>query len=343
LIGPQKGSTQPSDNTWEGTFDKHTESYYSNGTLSTLYVKNLPQNTTTPSYYPTSMVNGVTGGILYSALTVTPVSSSYSSGQSCDAREMSADSLENAFNEEQMELFRMIAMDEITFSQYDEQARWMNKYNLLNLMRDNSNLTDNADLAAFNAAGSSNNLHQLMNVNDLITAGGYTAANTLLPGINPENEVEENLITVYSIEANKAGATYSAEQLLVLETVANLCPYSAGYAVYNARTILRSLDPDLEYSNACETVSRKYAPGAIQKNSTLKLYPNPANNLLNIELSEGTGILTIYNVIGESVMNIKITALNTSIALEHIPAGIYTYKLNGNNQSINSGKLVIIK
>jgi hypothetical protein len=346
LIGPQKSSTQPSDNTWEGTFSKHTESYYSDGTLSTLYVKNLPSNTSTPSYYPSPMVNGMTGVVGTDwPITVTAVSSSYSSGQECNSREMASDpTILNDFSPEQIELFRKIAMDEITFPNFDVQTKWMSKFNLLRLMKNDSTVSNsNSDIISFGNSNANSNMNLLYFVNDLITNRDYLAANTILGSIYPVNEVEENLKSVYLVESNRTGDTLSTSQVELLNDLANQCPFSAGYAVYNARAILKSINLNAEFNNVCETVTRQFDQDKEEKPLFVSLYPNPASNSFTIRTASQVGVLKIYNALGELIINRSINTSESVISLEGISDGIYNYQFTGIHNHIHTGKLVIIK
>jgi hypothetical protein len=234
-------------------------------------------------------------------------------------------------------------MDEIIFPQHDVQTKWMSKYNLYQLLRTDSSLMTNPDLASFSSGSINSNMAKLMHINDLITQGDHETVNTLLSAIIPENEVEENLITVYGLEANKTDEGYTEDQLNELQAIAEQCPYSAGYAVYNARAILRSEDPTLEFTNSCEITTRNFSSETKMGNTVLKLYPNPAVNLLNIETDLGVGMLKVYNIVGELILSVYIRDVNTQISMEEIPAGIYTYKLDISNKAVDSGKLVIIK
>jgi alpha-tubulin suppressor-like RCC1 family protein len=56
--------------------------------------------------------------------------------------------------------------------------------------------------------------------------------------------------------------------------------------------------------------------------SKIKLFPNPAQNILNIESQELTEI-AIINLIGEQLMKLKLTAGINTINLSSLPSGIY--------------------
>ncbi len=78
----------------------------------------------------------------------------------------------------------------------------------------------------------------------------------------------------------------------------------------------------------------------------LNIYPNPFSNSLNIIINNDVQInnstLSIFNVWGVKVINTilfrRVTTLNTS----DIPSGIYFYKIIGNHETIQSGRLIAV-
>ncbi len=80
----------------------------------------------------------------------------------------------------------------------------------------------------------------------------------------------------------------------------------------------------------------------IVDNGSVKVYPNPANDVLNIALSdypEKMINIELFNVIGEKVLENSTTE---SIQLSHLTPGVYTYILHFEN-SIMAGKLQIAR
>jgi hypothetical protein len=48
----------------------------------------------------------------------------------------------------------------------------------------------------------------------------------------------------------------------------------------------------------------------------------------------------IYNILGKQVLNRVITKPTTTIETDNLPSGIYFYTVNGNNKTIQYGKLI---
>ncbi len=77
----------------------------------------------------------------------------------------------------------------------------------------------------------------------------------------------------------------------------------------------------------------------------VRVYPNPTTGKFNLEMLNGNSrfektTLTIYNVIGEKILQSDITEQRTKIYLD-VTKGIYIYKLTQNNNFVATGKLVI--
>ncbi|WP_430927744.1 T9SS type A sorting domain-containing protein [Polaribacter marinivivus] len=70
-------------------------------------------------------------------------------------------------------------------------------------------------------------------------------------------------------------------------------------------------------------------------NNTLlgfSMYPNPANNVLNISAKETIKNADIFNVLGKKVMSVNINKANGSIDVSNLSSGIYLIKYNVNDK-----------
>ncbi|MBK9321269.1 MAG: T9SS type A sorting domain-containing protein [Bacteroidetes bacterium] len=61
------------------------------------------------------------------------------------------------------------------------------------------------------------------------------------------------------------------------------------------------------------------------------MYPNPANNVLNIDLNgrpEQENIITLFNAYGQIVFSTRVyTSEKVSINISHLPSGMYLAQL----------------
>jgi hypothetical protein len=74
------------------------------------------------------------------------------------------------------------------------------------------------------------------------------------------------------------------------------------------------------------------------------IYPNPFTTSLNFESHDASQInnseITIYNVLGATMMSIQVTKKITTIETANFPEGVYFYKVISNNETVQSGRLI---
>ena len=76
--------------------------------------------------------------------------------------------------------------------------------------------------------------------------------------------------------------------------------------------------------------------------SSLKYYPNPSNGKLTIESKQILEEITIYNLLGEKVMQIQPNSLNCDLSTEYLTNGVYKAKVKTINR-IEVFKLIVKK
>ncbi len=69
--------------------------------------------------------------------------------------------------------------------------------------------------------------------------------------------------------------------------------------------------------------------------SKVKLYPNPASNVLNIEATADVQNISVYNLLGQEVMNRQTSGTSVSLDVSSLNAGVYVIKtmIDGNISS----------
>ncbi|RLD81699.1 MAG: hypothetical protein DRJ15_03760 [Bacteroidetes bacterium] len=74
----------------------------------------------------------------------------------------------------------------------------------------------------------------------------------------------------------------------------------------------------------------------------VKIYPNPATSILNIENTSGEDItLSIFNLTGQQILNNRIPAGSTVLNLDHLDSGIYFIRYLTESNVLETGKLII--
>jgi hypothetical protein len=71
----------------------------------------------------------------------------------------------------------------------------------------------------------------------------------------------------------------------------------------------------------------------------VSLYPNPANNRLNISAANTIQNAEIYNVLGKKVMNVSINKTNESIDISNLASGVYMIKYTIEN-TVGTSKFI---
>jgi hypothetical protein len=91
------------------------------------------------------------------------------------------------------------------------------------------------------------------------------------------------------------------------------------------------------------TATNIISVGGNNSKNVMSVYPNPFVSTLNIVMNDASQIqkseLRLYNILGKEVYNIQITKQSTTVGIQ-LPSGIYIYKLNENNKTIQTGKLI---
>ncbi len=139
-----------------------------------------------------------------------------------------------------------------------------------------------------------------------------------------------------------------------LQSIAIQCPYEGGYGVYSARALLSAMDNTV-YSNTCESgmpnkSGLKLAPSGSDTTGNFRgisVYPNPANDKLNValDLKDGqTATLTVYDLTGKLALSSIITGNSiVEVSTFILSEGLYIYKIDIDNTLVKTGKLSIIR
>ncbi|MDA3866882.1 MAG: T9SS type A sorting domain-containing protein [Salinivirgaceae bacterium] len=99
---------------------------------------------------------------------------------------------------------------------------------------------------------------------------------------------------------------------------------------------------DLRYLNFSDITTSLNEPLTVQS-QMLRVYPNPANNTLNIDLTgmaEAEGTLSILNFEGKAVLNEQVSSVGVlSLDISHLPTGIYLCRYS-NASEIKTVKII---
>ncbi len=199
----------------------------------------------------------------------------------------------------------------------------------------------------FNIDSLANNYAVTKNVGNLNTAKNLNNTFTPVTGIE-QNQKDFNSIYLTYLQAD---SLVSVNDVNNLRTLAQLCPFTDGTSVYQARALLSRYDT-LSYSNACEFnvpnfggTNRFLAPETALNSSieaiNTKVFPNPAGNELFITTEVENATIEIYNIIGEKIHSQKLENNATKLDISSFNSGTYLYKIIKDNTIIKADKLII--
>jgi len=175
--------------------------------------------------------------------------------------------------------------------------------------------------------------------------------------VNPENPTDKNSVQISATISDSDGTIsfanlkWGTESESYTNTISmtnsgddysgEIPAQSAGATVYFLIEAIDNLTEKNEY-NSNFTIEE--STGIIDfSNNNLKIYPNPAKEILNIELSENKniGIIKLYNVVGEKVYEVSgINSSETSINLHSLSKGVYFIQILNTNDKLTK-KIII--
>jgi len=159
--------------------------------------------------------------------------------------------------------------------------------------------------------------------------------------------------------------TLNAEDWEQVEILANSCPYLAGNAVFRARVLYGMKHwgahyDDLLICNAAGVYKNGQSPldalltqlgnayqhRATKKTGGIKVYPNPADAFIAIDLDHcytANSTFKLFDLLGREVLQTTLSAGSTytRIDIHSIPEGIYLYQIISEGNNMQTGKLII--
>ena len=82
-----------------------------------------------------------------------------------------------------------------------------------------------------------------------------------------------------------------------------------------------------------ETTFQTWMEGIDDLEKTLKIYPNPTSNVLNVE-GEGMTTVEVYNTVGQRVMTQEVNGNSVQFSTEGLNAGIYFVRIHANDGTV---------
>ncbi len=82
-----------------------------------------------------------------------------------------------------------------------------------------------------------------------------------------------------------------------------------------------------------ETTFQTWMEGIDDLEKTLKIYPNPTSNVLNVE-GEGLTTVEVYNTVGQRVLTQEVNGNSVQFSTEGLNAGIYFVRIHANDGTV---------
>lgn len=141
---------------------------------------------------------------------------------------------------------------------------------------------------------------------------------------------------------------FDAAEKAAIDAVAARCPKYSGPAVYHARFLQEYYRvPDWSDSD-CTPISERSTEQLISATNGLRVYPNPAAGMVQIELERPAAsecLLQIFNLTGQLILTERLAEGTDKLTLPTgaLKNGHYTLLLTDNSRSLFRHKLVILR
>ncbi len=357
IIGWQpSGGGTPAGNTWQSLSSflrSETYTYKSFANLSPMWVLNnsleLPSKNVSYPYTYSSATPYFAGPVTIS----TPPQSLYPA----TGTDISCPPAGGGFKVAPW-LYRPLAakmvQDSILYPIFISECQYMDKQTVFAQIKEDTDLMDSSTVLhsfyhVMSGSMSGTNIGKLYRVDSDITKGNYMAAQSVNNSFTPINRIETNQRLVNYVYLNTFAAgvdTLSVSQYDTLMNIASQCPFEGGPSVYGARALLNGLwNVNLVFIDSCNTDTSVHSPENRIANTQViptdniqaKVYPNPANTMLNIEVNLQAGqtaYFEMYNNLGQLIENRKLNSQLTTLAVSNLPSGIYYYRITSQNGNI---------
>jgi hypothetical protein len=345
-ISPQGSLNRHSNNKWKNV-GYHTYTFYSKGENSMLYVKNaqpsngwylnpiIDNSHYLPQTYPYSPFskNENAGGVFV----VCPIEFIF------DPKTASLGEMEALINED------------IEFVEFPDVSTEFGKWQVVENAFQDTALLSSAAIQMY-VDNMENIAHgKILDVREKITEDELALARQINNSIYPSSYFEEasKLYNEIMIDYAENEFQLTEDQKQMLLDLAYQCPYVYGEAVYGARALMSQYDYDLiYYLNICEIDfsqrTMNISPNQTDKISLVKVYPNPASDVLTFEFNkkdEGAIDVRIdfYNSVGSLIFSITSSVNNDlKVDISQFKNGIYSFMVLTDNVC-EKGNFAVIK
>lgn len=191
---------------------------------------------------------------------------------------------------------------------------------------------------------STSNVPLFMSALSDLQKGNCSSALSSVNAITTANTVEANLADVLSIylQHRLDSLPYSTSDSLTLESIATQSSLTGGDGVFYARAIL-----NLDIEDHFPALRKRGNELPANTQAAWKVYPNPVNGTLHIEVPEGTGEIRIHftDILNRMLMNKEVThpATIESLDITSLPQGMYQLTIEHSKSILFRKNIVIMR
>lgn len=177
--------------------------------------------------------------------------------------------------------------------------------------------------------------------------------------ITSNSVLESNQQQVKDVFLNtiaKGSYKLNDEQFDIIKDIAGQCPLEGGRSVYKARSLYSLIDETMSYEDACAQVSARSMQNTETENAeelrnkaavntSFKVYPNPAKDVLTIDYRlKSDGYIVLYDLYGKEVRRKALSASNYSIniPINNIQSGLYLLRIHADDSDDNFIEKILI-
>ena len=79
----------------------------------------------------------------------------------------------------------------------------------------------------------------------------------------------------------------------------------------------------------------------IEEDFEISVYPNPVNDVLNINIASNNTAIEIFDIVGKQVVKMNLVNGKNQLNIENLKAGVYFYSIKKNGELIETKKIVV--
>ncbi len=149
-------------------------------------------------------------------------------------------------------------------------------------------------------------------------------------GNNSSDNYSENLHVLYGSESTASGMTqeladhYTINNGMAMTNEVNFTPvttgvYYFGFQAYSGANQSQLFLDNIVVENSLST--------PVPEQKSFSFYPNPVKDVLHISFTDAITQVTVYNLLGQNVLDASFNTTNASVDVAGLPAGTYLVKV----------------